>query len=167
MSRRSELLEPFRVMATLARARALEEAGHSVIHLEAGEPDFPPPLPVLAAARAAIDSGGLRYTQSAGLPSLRKAIALDYGERHGIDIDPRRVIVTPGASGALQIALLCAVDVGDKVLMADPGYPCHRHVVRLIGAEPVLLPCEAADGFRLKPQVLAERGPAKAVLIAS
>lgn len=167
ISGRARDLAPFRVMATLARAHALEAEGRSVIHMEAGEPDFTAPQAITEAAIAAVRAGRTRYTQSAGLPALRSAIARYYAERHAVDLDPRRIIVTPGATGALELSLLCSADVGDRVLISDPGYPCHRQVSRLMGLEPVLIPGDPEDRFRVAAQRLQPAGPARVILFAS
>ena len=127
-------IAPFEVMAILERARALEAAGRDVIHLEIGEPDFPTTQPIIDAAQAALCAGQTFYTPAQGLPALREAIAADY-RRQGIELDPARVIVTPGASGALLIALSLLVSPGDGVLLADPTYPCNRHFVHLLGGD--------------------------------
>lgn len=162
-------IEPFQVMDLLARARSLEAQGRSIVHMEIGEPDFATAEPIVEAGCRALRTGRTHYTAAVGLPSLRAAIAADYGRRHGVVIDPGRILVTPGASGALQIVLAVLVDPGRRVLMADPGYPCNRHLVRLFDgvAEPV--PVDAATGYQLTP-ALVERhwGPdTAAVLLAS
>ncbi len=123
-ARRAQEIEPFRVMAILARARELEAAGRDIIHLEIGEPDFPTPAPVVDAGIAALRAGHTRYTPALGLPALRTAIARYYRERHGIEVAPRRVCVTPGASGALLLAMAVLFNPGEEILLADPGYPC-------------------------------------------
>jgi aspartate/methionine/tyrosine aminotransferase len=148
---------PFRVMQILGRARELEAAGRDIVHMEIGEPDFDSPDAVLRAARAALAAGRTRYTPAAGLPELRRAIAAHYAARFGVEIAPHRVVVTPGASGALQLVLAALVDPGDRVLLTDPGYPCNRHMVRLVGGEPVGIPVHQSDGFALSPDVLSSR----------
>lgn len=109
-SARSRAIEPFHVMALLARANELQAAGHDVIHLEIGEPDFTTAEPIVEAGRAALAAGHTRYTAARGLPALREAIAKFYGERYGVDLDPQRVLVTPGGSGALLLASSLLVD---------------------------------------------------------
>ncbi|HAR10073.1 MAG TPA: aminotransferase, partial [Cobetia sp.] len=126
-ARRLESVAAFRVMTLLEAAQAREAAGHDVIHLEVGEPDFPTPAPVIAAGQAALAAGQTRYTPACGLPALREAIAADYQRRHGVTVSPSRIIITPGASGALLLATLLCAERGDSVLMADPTYPCNRH----------------------------------------
>ncbi len=142
-------IEPFHVMAILARARELEAQGREVIHMEVGEPDFPTPEPVVEAGHKALAEGKTHYTPALGLPALREAIAGWYGERFGVAVEPGRVVVTPGASGALQLVLAALVDPGEKVLMPDPGYPCNRHLVRLFEGEAVSLGVKASQGFAL------------------
>jgi aspartate/methionine/tyrosine aminotransferase len=130
-----ESVQPFRVMRLLEKAQAREAAGHDVIHLEIGEPDFPTPGPVIAAGQQALAAGLTRYTPACGLPALREAIAGHYAEHFGASVDPARIIVTPGASGALLLASQLLVQRGDRVLMADPTYPCNRHFMALAEAE--------------------------------
>ncbi|MFN3714655.1 MAG: pyridoxal phosphate-dependent aminotransferase [Alcanivoracaceae bacterium] len=137
---RNDRIAPFHVMALLGRAQALQSAGHDVIHLEVGEPDFPTPAPILAAGQRALAQGLTHYTPATGLPALREAIAGYYRSRFGVDVEPSRIIVTPGASGALQLALALLVDPGDGVLLADPGYPCNRHFVELVNGDPQSMP---------------------------
>ncbi|AOU98211.1 aminotransferase [Acidihalobacter yilgarnensis] len=130
-ARRIDDISSFRVMDLLARARELEAEGRRIVHLEIGEPDFDTPAPVVEAGRAALLAGATRYTPALGLPELRRAIANFYAVRHGLEISPDRIIVTPGASGALQLVLGVLVNPDTEVLMTDPGYPCNRHFVRL------------------------------------
>jgi aspartate/methionine/tyrosine aminotransferase len=144
---RADRVAPFQVMRILERAREREARGHDVIHMEIGEPDFPTPAPVLEAARRALTEQSLGYTPAAGLPRLRQAIARYYARRYGLDLDPERVFVTPGGSGALQLVLSAVIDVGDEVLTPDPGYPCIRHVVALLGGRASMVPAGAEDGF--------------------
>ncbi|RCV90385.1 pyridoxal phosphate-dependent aminotransferase [Billgrantia montanilacus] len=132
---RVDRVAPFRVMSLLEIAQAREAAGHDVIHLEVGEPDFATPEPVLAAGQQALVAGHTRYTPAAGLPALREAIAGHYAQHFGASVDPSRILVTPGASGALLLASQLLAGPGDRVLMADPNYPCNRHFMALAGAE--------------------------------
>jgi aspartate/methionine/tyrosine aminotransferase len=124
-------------MEVQTAARALEAAGRSVVHMEIGEPDFPTPAPVLAAAREALADGGIYYTSALGVPALREAIARHYADHYGVTIAPERVIVTAGSSAALMLVTALVVDRDDRVLMSDPGYPCNRHFVRVLEGEPV------------------------------
>jgi len=142
-------IAPFHVMELLAQARELEAAGRSIIHMEVGEPDFLTPHPMIEAAIAFIRGGKVHYTPALGLPQLREAIANFYAQRYSLKVDPQRVIVTTGASGALLLALGVLVNPGDEILLTDPGYPCNRHFVRLLEGVPRGLPVDAASGFKL------------------
>ncbi|MBS1185640.1 MAG: putative aminotransferase [Proteobacteria bacterium] len=162
-------IAPFHVMDILARARTLESQGHDIIHLEIGEPDFPTPAPIVEAGVAALRAGHTHYTGALGLPELRSAIAGFYAQRWNATIDPARVIVTPGASGALLLALGLLAGPGDEVLMADPGYPCNRHFVSFCEARSVAVPVGAATAYQLTLDLIERHAtPAtRAVLIAS
>jgi aspartate/methionine/tyrosine aminotransferase len=127
----------------------LQAEGRDVIHLEVGEPDFATPKAIVEAGRQALADGHTFYTAAQGLPQLRAAIAGFYQQRYGVTVDARRIIVTPGASGALQIALSLLVNQDDQVLMADPTYPCNRHFVSLLGGEPVCLPVGPETRYQL------------------
>jgi aspartate/methionine/tyrosine aminotransferase len=156
-------------MDILARAQALEAAGRDIIHLEIGEPDFATPSPIVEAGVAALRAGHTHYTGALGLPALREAIAGFYATRWQATVDPARVVVTPGASGALLLALGLLAGPGDDVLMADPGYPCNRHFARFCNARAVSLPVDATSGFQLTLELIERHAtPAtRAVLIAS
>jgi aspartate/methionine/tyrosine aminotransferase len=168
-ARRAASIEPFQVMSILERAKALEAQGRDVIHMEVGEPRFPLPDALVEAARRAVAEESMGYTPSAGLPALRRAIAARYGERYGLDVDPARVLVTPGGSGALQLALGSALDVSDGVLVTDPGYPCHRHMASLVGAEVCTVPLDAADGWQLDESLVSAHwaNAVRALMLAS
>ncbi|NWN83193.1 MAG: pyridoxal phosphate-dependent aminotransferase [Halomonas sp.] len=153
-SPRIDRVAPFRVMNLLETAQAREAAGHDVIHLEIGEPDFPTPEPVVAAGQAALSAGHTRYTPAAGLPALREAIADHYAARFGAEVDPRRILITPGASGALLLASQLLAGPGDRVLMADPNYPCNRHFMALAGAEVDAVPVGPASGWQLSAELV-------------
>ncbi|MBK7542699.1 MAG: pyridoxal phosphate-dependent aminotransferase [Candidatus Competibacteraceae bacterium] len=145
-------IAPFHVMALLARAKELEAEGRSVIHMEIGEPDFPTAAPIVAAGQRALAEGRTRYTAAAGLPELRRAISDHYRLRYGVEVPARRILITPGASGALQLATALLVNPDDRVLLADPGYPCNRHFVRLVEGEPVGVPVGSDSGYQLTAQ---------------
>jgi aspartate/methionine/tyrosine aminotransferase len=153
-SRRSQQIAPFHVMSLLARANALEAAGHDVIHLEIGEPDFTTAAPIVAAGQAALAAGHTRYTAARGLPALREAIAGFYAQRYRLPIDPERILITPGGSGALLLASALLVDPGKHWLLADPGYPCNRHFLRLIEASAQLVPVAADSNYQLSPELI-------------
>ncbi len=162
-------IEPFRVMAILARARELEAAGRDVIHLEVGEPDFATPAPIVEAGIAALRAGHTHYTPALGMPALRAAIAAYYGERYDVDVTPARVCVTPGASGALLLAMAALLNPGDEILLADPGYPCNRHFARLIEAKAVGIPVGPECAFQLTAAAVVRHwGPrTRGVLVAN
>ncbi len=119
-------IAPFHVMALLARARELEATGRSIIHMEVGEPDFPTAAPIIAAGQRALAEGRTRYT------------------------------ITPGASGALQLATAVLINPGDRVLLADPGYPCNRHFVRLVEGEAVGIPVGPETGYQLTADLVEQ-----------
>ncbi|WP_192035894.1 aminotransferase class I/II-fold pyridoxal phosphate-dependent enzyme [Halomonas sp. YLGW01] len=154
-SARLDRVQPFRVMSLLEVAQAREAAGHDVIHLEVGEPDFATPEPVIAAGQQALAAGQTRYTPAAGLPALREAIAGHYAEHFGARVDPGRIIVTPGASGALLLASQLLVQRGDRVLMADPTYPCNRHFMALAEAELDTVAVGPESGWQLDAGLIA------------
>lgn len=162
-------IAPFQVMALLAQAQALEAAGRDIVHLEIGEPDFPTPPAIVAAGMAALSRGDTFYTPAQGLPSLRAAIADDYARRFGAEVAPDAVFVTPGASGALLLALASILDPGDEVLLSDPGYPCNRHFVRLLEGLPRAVPVDAASGYQLTADLVERHWSprTRAVLLSS
>ena len=123
-------IEPFQVMRLLAQARELEAQGQHIVHMEVGEPDFPTPETITRAGIKALEEGKTHYTPALGLPQLRSAIAAHYEARYGLEIDPGRIVVTPGSSGALQLLFSTLIDAGDSVLLTDPGYPCNRHLIQ-------------------------------------
>ena len=169
LARRMAAITPFRVVDVMEAAWAAERAGRQVVHLEVGEPDFGTPAPVVEAAGKAIADGRVRYTSSLGIPELREAISGYYADRFGVDVPARRVVVTPGASGALLLALAATVDRDDEVLLADPGYPCNRNLLRLCDGVPVGLPVGADTDYQLTAGLVAHGWGARtrAVLLAS
>jgi aspartate/methionine/tyrosine aminotransferase len=166
---RMQDIQPFRVMELLARARQLEAAGRDIVHMEIGEPDFPSPEPVIRAVKQAIAEGDVHYTPATGLPALREAIAGFYLHHYGLLVDPGRIIVTPGASGALLLVLGSLLNPGQTVLMADPGYPCNRNFVRFLDGHSRTIPVTAASGYQLTAKQVETYWEANtaAVLVAS
>ena len=167
---RAKQVSPFKVMEILERARGHEAAGRDIVHMEIGEPDFPTPPAIVAAAQQHLAGGcPLGYTPAGGLPALRQAISMDYGERYGKAPDPRRIFLTPGASGALSLVLGLLVDAGDEVLLADPGYPCYPNFILLAGGIPRALPVDSETGFNLTPSQIAASWMAstRGILLAS
>ena len=173
ISRRAEKIEPFYVMEV---AKAAAELGRNVAHTDApmvflniGEPDFTAAPLVQDAAQRAIVQGHSQYTQATGLPALRERISDWYTSRFGASVPASRIVVTAGASAALQLACLALIDAGDEVLMPDPSYPCNRHFVSAADGRAVLIPTTAAQRFQLSAdQVQAAWGPkTRGVLLAS
>jgi len=173
ISTRAERIEPFYVMevAKAAQALAREVAGtrEPMIFLNIGEPDFTAPPLVQEAALRAVQSGATQYTQSLGLEQLRERISGWYAQRFGVDVPARRIVVTAGASAALQLACLALIDAGDEILMPDPSYPCNRHFVSAAEGTAVLIPTTAQERFQLSAEkVRAAWGPkTRGVLLAS
>ena len=149
-------IAPFHVMELLTRAKALEAQGRDIIHMEVGEPDFPTPAPIVAAAQKAMADGRVYYTPAFGLPELRQAIADFYASRYGVAVSPERIVVTAGASGALTLALACLTEPGRRWLVTDPGYPCNRHFIRAFEGVPVGVPVGPDTNFQPTPANLAE-----------
>jgi aspartate/methionine/tyrosine aminotransferase len=151
-AKRLQGIEPFHVMDVLARARALEAQGRSIIHMEIGEPDFPTADAIVRAGIEALAAGQTHYCAALGLDELRAAIAASYPA--SARLTSSRVVITPGASGALLLALAAIVDPGDQVLLSDPGYPCNRHFVRLFEGEPTAIPVGAETKFQLTADLI-------------
>jgi aspartate/methionine/tyrosine aminotransferase len=173
IARRAERIEPFYVMevakAASQMARDVARSDRPMVFLNIGEPDFTAPPLVQAAAERAVRAGHTQYTQATGLDALRERISGWYAQRFGIDVPARRIVVTAGASAALQLACLALVEAGDEVLMPDPSYPCNRHFVSAADGTAVLVPTTAADRFQLSAAaVRAHWGPrTRGVLLAS
>src|SRR5580658_5792075 len=144
----------FMVMDVVAAAARLEAAGKRVIHMEIGQPAAAAPTTAIAAARAALGSGRIGYTQSLGIPSLRRRIARHYAERYGAAIDPERVVLTTGSSAGFMLAFLAMFEPGDRVAIESPCYPPYRNVLAALGCEAVPIEVTAATRFALAPQPL-------------
>jgi len=170
-------IEPFWVMEcakaadAIARSAACDPAqgGERMLYLNIGEPDETAPPAVVAAAQACLDAGRTQYTHAVGLPALRRALSDWYASRWGVDIDPGRIVVTAGASAALQLLCSALVEPGDEFLMPDPCYPCNRHFVTASGGTARLLPTTPAQRFQLDAtSVAAAWGPVtRGVMLAS
>ena len=170
-------IEPFYVMECAKEAEAIArtaacdpaQGGEAMLFLNIGEPDFRAAPLVVQAAERCLHEGRTAYTQATGLPALRQAIAGWYGQRFGLDIDAGRIVVTAGASAALQLLCMALFEAGDEVLMPDPSYPCNRHFVAAAGATPRLLPAGAAARFQLDAAAVqrAWTDATRGVLLAS
>jgi aspartate/methionine/tyrosine aminotransferase len=166
---RTRSIEPFYVMEVVKEAARLEASGASIIHMSIGEPDFVAPAPVQRAAAEAIAKGATQYTPALGIRPLRRAIAGWYASRYGLQVDPERVVVTAGASGALLLAFAALVERNTEVLMPDPTYPCNRHFVAAFEGRARLLPCGAHTRFQLNAEAVDANWSAatRGVLLAS
>ncbi|WP_239457370.1 aminotransferase class I/II-fold pyridoxal phosphate-dependent enzyme [Bifidobacterium pullorum] len=169
LSKRAREAQPFRAMVFGEKADRMIAAGIPVVKLSLGEPDFGAPPAVRQAMRDQYDGRALPYTAALGLPELRQAIAGFYRERHGVDLDWRRVIITAGGSAALLLATALTVDPGDGVIIADPSYPCNRELVRSFGGEVISVPTDATSRFHLTPELVERHwsGHVAAVMITS
>jgi len=132
-------IDAFIVMDVMRQAAAAEAAGRDIVHMEVGQPATAAPLAAREAVKRALDCENLGYTLALGLDALRERIARLYRDWYGIDLSPERVVVTSGSSGAFVLAFLSLFDIGAKVLLPAPGYPCYRHILTALGAEPVNL----------------------------
>jgi len=166
-------IEPFYVMEV---AKAASKLAHEVAHtdrpmifLNIGEPDFTAPPLVQEAAARAVRAGKTQYTQATGLEPLRERISQWYAQRFGVDVPARRIVVTAGASAALQLACLCLIEQGEQILMPDPSYPCNCHFVTVAQGEPIRIPATAAERFQLTAAKIEEHWGSKSrgVLLAS
>jgi aspartate/methionine/tyrosine aminotransferase len=168
-ARRNALIAPFHVMEIMKDAARMQAAGHDVIHMSIGEPDFTAPPAVAQALAQAVTSGQTAYTAAVGTPMLREAIAQFYADRFNQTIDPARIIVTAGASGAMLLAFAALIDAGDEVLLPDPSYPCNRHFVSAMDGVPKLMPCGPAQRFQPSAADIARHwgGKTRGVMLAS
>src|SRR3954454_18239417 len=164
---RRGLVPPFIAMDVLRAANAREAEGHSVIHLEVGQPGTPAPDAVLDAARAALATERIGYTDARGIATLREAIAGHYEEQYGLAVDPGEVVVTTGSSAAFQLAFLAAFEPGDRVALAAPGYPAYRNILTALGLEPVLIEVGENAHYQPNPELLAEAGDLAGLIVAS
>ena len=166
-SRRSRI-SPFLVMDVMEDARKLESVGHDVVHMEVGQPGTPAPKAAMDRLTGEISSGApMGYTVALGLPELREGIARLYRSRHGVDLDPARVVITSGSSCALILAFLALFDAGDTVALADPGYPAYRNILGALDLNVARIEATLATGFQPTPADLNEAGPLNGLLVAS
>lgn len=169
IAKRMEGISPFHVMQLLGRAKELEAEGRSIIHMEVGEPDFTAAEPVIVAGKEAMDAGLTGYTPAGGLAQLRQAIAESYKKIYQLDIDPNRVLVTPGSSGALQLIMGVCINPGEGVIMSDPGYPCNQNFVKMFGGIPQLVEVDRKTNYQLSAKLVEEAWTpsTKAVMVAT
>jgi aspartate/methionine/tyrosine aminotransferase len=168
-SKRSNV-PPFMVMDVMAAAALLEAKGARVLHMEVGQPAAPAPATALRAAQAALSAGRIGYTETLGIPTLRARIARHYGETYDLTLDPARVVVTTGSSGGFVLAFLALFEPGDRVALANPGYPPYRHILSALGCEPVLIETSAETRWALSAKALIaehRRKPLAGLVVAS
>ena len=162
---------PFIVMDVMAEANRREAAGEDVLHLEVGQPSTGAPSGVIEVAQATLVSDKLGYTEALGIDPLRERIARYYGETHDIDLAADRVVVTTGSSGGFMLAFLSAFDTGDRVALADPGYPAYRNILSALGIEAVAIPTTIDDRYQPTPELLdrvvRETGAIDGLIVAS
>lgn len=163
-------IEPFIVMDVMRAANTRQAQGEDVLHMEVGQPSTHAPRPVLEAARDALTRELLGYTDAFGVPHLKDAIAAHYRQTYGVAVDPARIAVTTGSSGAFVLAFLSAFDVGDRVALASPGYPAYRNILSALGIEVVNIETGPETDFQPTPELLAQAradGPLDGLIVAS
>src|SRR5215204_5535765 len=156
LARHARRVSPFLAMDVLSAAASKERRGDSVVHMEVGQPSAPAPRPALEAARAALDSGTIGYTEARGIAPLRERIARHYRDAYGVSIAPERVVVTTGSSAGFVLAFLSLFDPGQRVAITAPGYPAYRNILEALGLEPVVIPLTRVDGWRLTAAAVEE-----------
>ncbi|WP_444462188.1 pyridoxal phosphate-dependent aminotransferase [Rhodobacter capsulatus] len=149
-------VDPFIVMDVMEAARAAEAAGRHIIHMEVGQPSTPAPALARQAMAAALERDSLGYTVALGLPELRRGIADLYKRWYGVDLNPERVVVTPGSSGAFILAFSALFDAGDRVALGAPGYPSYRQILRAMSVTPVDILTRAENRFQPVPSEIPE-----------
>jgi aspartate/methionine/tyrosine aminotransferase len=168
-SKRSDV-PPFIVMDVMVAAARIEAQGGRVVHMEVGQPAAPAPATAIAAAHSALAAGRIGYTETLGIASLRARIARHYADTYNLALDPGRVVVTTGSSGGFVLAFLALFEAGDRVALANPGYPPYRHILSALGCEPVLIETSAETRWALSAKALIEahrKKPLVGVVIAS
>jgi aspartate/methionine/tyrosine aminotransferase len=161
---------PFMVMDVMAAAARIEAVGGRVVHMEVGQPAVGAPLPAIAAARAALGTGPLGYTEALGMSSLRARIAQFYRDTWRAPVEPDRIVITTGSSAGFILAFLALFEAGDRVAVANPGYPPYRHILSALGCEPVLIQTGPATRWAITGEALRQahaNKPLAGVLVAS
>ena len=160
-------IPPFIVMDVMRAANERAATGADVLHLEVGQPSTGAPARVVEAARAALGREVLGYTDALGIPPLRQAIARHYRDRHAIEVDPRRIVVTTGSSGAFILSFLAAFDHGARVAVTAPGYPAYRNILSALGIEVVEIEVGPQTRFQPTPALLDKAGKLDGLIVAS
>jgi len=157
LAKRMEGLGTETAFEVLAKAKALEKQGRSIVHLEIGEPDFDTPSNIKEAAIKAMKAGYTHYVPAAGIPELRTAIAEYLSKSRGINVDPDEVVVTPGAKPIIFFSILACVEPGDEVLYPNPGFPIYESMVNFVGAKPVPMPLKEENDFAIDNDDTADK----------
>jgi len=160
-------IPPFIVMDVMRAANARAATGADVLHLEVGQPSTGAPRRVVEAAKAALDREVLGYTDALGIPPLRAAIAGHYRHAYGVDVDPARIVVTTGSSGAFILSFLAAFEAGDRVAITAPGYPAYRNILTALGVEVVEIEVGPESRFQPTPDLLDRAGKLDGLIVAS
>ena len=166
---RARQIPSFIVMDVIDRAVEMQKAGEDVIILAVGEPDFPTPRCIVAAAHKALRSGKTKYTHSLGIPELREAIAQEYFEKYKVNVSPEQIIIAPGTSPAMFLCFSAILDPGDEIIVSDPGYACYPNMVEYLHGKAITVPVFEKEGFQLEPDAVKEKisKRTKAVIINS
>jgi aspartate/methionine/tyrosine aminotransferase len=161
-------IPPFYVMDVWLAAAERQRSHGDLVNLSAGQPSAPAPAPIRAAAADALANHNLGYTVALGIPELREAIAASYADRYAVTVGPEDVVVTTGSTGGFLLTFLACFDVGDRVGVTSPGYPCYRNILSALGCEVVEIPCGPETRFQPTVEMLAEIDPPiKGVVLAS
>ncbi|MEM3725343.1 MAG: pyridoxal phosphate-dependent aminotransferase [Candidatus Bathyarchaeia archaeon] len=164
-AKRMSVLGTETAFEVLAKAKALEKQGKSIIHLEIGEPDFDTPKNIKDAAVKALYAGYTHYVPAAGIPELREAIAEYISKTRRIDVDPEEVVVTPGAKPIMFFAILALVNPGDEVMYPNPGFPIYESLINFVDAKPVPIPLKEENDFRMDPEYVKKKITKKTKMI--
>lgn len=166
---RVDKIATFRVMAVMDRAKALQAEGRHILHMEVGEPDFTTIQPIIDAGIASLQRQQTGYTQALGIPELRQAIANYYKSDYGLEISPARIVVTPGASGALLLMSALLVNQGQTLMMVDPSYPCNQQFLRIVEGAAQFVPVGSEQRYQLNGELIGKHWQANTVgvLVAS
>ncbi|GEO13632.1 pyridoxal phosphate-dependent aminotransferase [Microvirga aerophila] len=154
VARRMDRVSSFLAMDVLSAAAAKERRGDSVVHMEVGQPSAPAPRAAREAAKAAIETGRIGYTEALGTAALRERIAWHYRDVYGVSLAPERVVVTTGSSAGFVLAFLSLFDPGQRVAITAPGYPAYRNILEALDLEPVVIPLTKADGWIMTAQAV-------------
>lgn len=157
----------FIALEVLRDANARAAQGESIVHLEIGQPGTAAPRGVIEAAKRALDTHQIGYTEALGLPALRQRIARHYHDFYGVEVDPARVVVTTGSSGAFLLGFLAAFDAGDRVALAYPAYPAYRNILLALDLVPVAVPTGPETRYQPTPELLDRAGEIDGLIVAS